>query len=406
MKNNVYFKTSLGLYINYFVQGIQAIILSQNIDYFSQKWSTDKAGVLGVIAIIGIGKVVILLFSGFLSDTLGRKPLVYVGMIGYVIFFGGLLVADSVFMASILAFTAGAATSFLDTATYPALLEIYPDKGSVASVIVKGFISVSGFLFPLLVGFLTKNSLWIGISIIIPLVIVIANIVFMLNKQFIDSSQKTNNSKAVQSVEMHFVKQPRYAVEGALLLVYGFVCMACFYSFQQVITLYGTQILKMDDLTSRMLLSLYTLGAFAAVISTSLIIGKFKIRDMAILVIYTFITAVSYILIYLIPSQPLVIVASFVIGFTAAGGVLQIGTSMISQFFPKHKGKNTALYSLFFSAATYVMPVLASHYIKNDFTKFMRVIMFFAIAGFILMVILSHFYKQVFGASAFSRKED
>ena len=406
MKNNTYFKTSLGLYINYFVQGIQAIILSQNIDFFAQKWSTDKAGVLGVIAIIGIGKVVILLFSGFLSDSLGRKPLVYVGMVGYVFFFGGLLVADSVLMASILAFIAGAATSFLDTATYPALLEIYPDKGSVASVVVKGFISVSGFLFPLLVGFLTKNSLWIGISIIIPLAIVIANIVFMLNKQFIGSSKQATPSKNTQSLTTHFAKQPRYAVEGALLLIYAFVCMACFYSFQQVITLYGTQILKMDDFTARLLLSLYTLGAFVAVISTSIIIGKFKIRDMAILVIYTFITAVSYILIYTIPSQPLVIVASFVIGFTAAGGVLQIGTSLISQFFPKHKGKNTALYSLFFSAATYVMPLLASQYIKSDFTMFMRVIMIFAIVGFILMVVLSYFYKQVFGASAFSRKED
>ncbi|WP_198401176.1 MFS transporter [Erysipelothrix larvae] len=277
MKNNQYFKTSLGLYMNYFVQGMQAIIISQNASFFADKWGTDSAGVLGVIAIIGIGKVIILLFSGFLSDYFGRKPLVYIGMAGYLFFFGGLLVANSVTMASIVAFSAGAATSFLDAATYPALMEIYPDKSSVASVIVKGFISVSGFIFPLFVGLLTKNNVWIGISILVPLVIVALNVIYMLNKRFPDSDLKEGNEKKVSKlIETHFANQPRYYVEGAILLVYAFVCMACFYSYQQVITLYGQQILMMDDFSSRLLLSLYTLGSFCAVISTSIIMAKFK----------------------------------------------------------------------------------------------------------------------------------
>lgn len=91
LTKNKYFGTSIGIYLNFFVHGMQAIIIAQNMTNFANMWGTNKAGVLGVISALGFGKFIFLTFAGKLSDKYGRKPFIYLGMFGYLIFFGGLI---------------------------------------------------------------------------------------------------------------------------------------------------------------------------------------------------------------------------------------------------------------------------------------------------------------------------
>lgn len=405
MKQNKYFWTSIGLYMNYFVQGIQAIIIAQNIALFAEKWGTNNAGVMGVIAATGIGKVLILLFSGILSDKFGRKPLIYIGMVGYIAFFGGLMFNTSLTLAYVIAFTAGAATSFLDGSTYPALMEIYPDNPSSASVVVKGFISTSGMLLPIFIGWLNGNNIWYGWSLVIPMIIVIINSICLLKAKFPDqelrelkASGAKVEEKEVKKVATKLVikEKPKYAVEGIILMLYAFCCMSTFYLFQQVATLYGVEVLGMTEISARALLTYYTAGSFIAVLLSSIIMSK-GIRDMAILVIYGAVSSLSLVIMYLFPSQVTMTIGAFAIGFTVAGGVLQTGNAMLSQFFPEGKGRNTSAYNVFMSLATYVMPTVASYLMKTDFTKVMLLDTGVAICGFVLMIILSFRYKKVFG---------
>lgn len=81
-----------------------------------------------------------LLISGILSDKFGRKPFVQLGIATYFIFFVGILFSKNVFVAYILGILAGMANSFLDTGTYPGLMEIYPNAKVTSNVILKAFI--------------------------------------------------------------------------------------------------------------------------------------------------------------------------------------------------------------------------------------------------------------------------
>lgn len=418
MTNNKYLISSLGLYMNYFCHGIQSIIISQNINTLAALWGTDTAGVMSVIAFTGIGKVVVLCFSGPLSDRVGRRPLIVLGSIGYICFFGGLLLSTSVAMAKLIAFTAGAATSLFDGAVNPALFEIYPKNKSIASLTMKGFIATSGVIWPLLIGFLDNNGYWFGISIMIPLIIMAVNLVFLFFAKLPDSDLQKETGlsarEAIKKLEVQqaqetaaghkFNKQPKLQLEGGLLMLYAFFCMATFYLFQQVIKLYGSEILGMSAIASGALMSYYTIGSFLAVLLTSIILSR-GIRDMTILIAYPLISALAAFSIYFFPSEVLLRVCSFIIGFTAAGGTLQVGAALLSTLFPTGKGRNTSLYYVSMSVAAYVIPVVASSMMKADFTKIMLLDGFMGLGGFVVMLLLGFRYKGIFNESPFSLKK-
>lgn len=95
MKNK-YMPTALSLYMNYFIHGMGVIILAQNMAVLAERWGTNVGGVSMVISSLGIGRLIVLFFSGPLSDKLGRKPFVLLGQLIYILFFAGIILTKSV----------------------------------------------------------------------------------------------------------------------------------------------------------------------------------------------------------------------------------------------------------------------------------------------------------------------
>lgn len=96
MKNR-YFPTAVGLYFNYFVHGMGVILMSLNMPSLEQQWHTSAAGVSIVISSLGIGRLSVLLIAGMLSDRFGRRPFIILGTTCYLIFFIGILYAQTIF---------------------------------------------------------------------------------------------------------------------------------------------------------------------------------------------------------------------------------------------------------------------------------------------------------------------
>ncbi|MFR4987013.1 MAG: MFS transporter [Lachnospirales bacterium] len=114
-KFNIFYITVFCIYINYFIHGIGASILAQNTNSLQTLWNADNAAVLYVISALGIGRFIALPFSGFISDKLGRKLTIIIGMIFYILFFGLILVTPNSKVAFFVALLAGIANSFLDS---------------------------------------------------------------------------------------------------------------------------------------------------------------------------------------------------------------------------------------------------------------------------------------------------
>lgn len=298
MKNK-YLSTSLGLYMNYFVHGMALIIIAQNIDFLSQKWHTDLAGAAGVVSSFGIGKLLAVFISGKLSDKFGRKLSVILGVFFYIVFLGGILLSPNTIIAYAFGISAGIANSFLDTGTYPALMEAYPKKAASANIVVKAFVQAGQFLLPFMIAFILANNLWYGWSFIVLIAILLINLLYTLTRTFppMTVGKPLDFEKEIVEEKKAF----HFSIDEICLILFGFVAQTLLYIMSQWIAKYGSEVIHMTDNASRLLVSYASVGAILCVCVT-FILGNRGVKTLHILITYVTMTMLVSFTLFCIPN--------------------------------------------------------------------------------------------------------
>lgn len=395
MKNK-YLPTAIGLYINYIIHGMGVIIISQNQKALMGQWNTDLMGIAKVISMLGIGRLIAILISGRLSDKFGRKPFIYLGIVTYSLYFFGILYSQSVTMAMVFAVIAGISNSFLDSGTYPALMESFPKKAGTANVLIKAFVQIGQFTLPIMLKIINTNNLWFGWSFVIPVIVFILNGLFLLKRPFPDQDVKESPQSEIQAVK--FKSQPKIAIEGVCFIIYGFISQATFYLISQFIGVYGEQVAHMTTDNANLLISYYSTGSLICVAVTAALATK--VRPIYLVTLYTFVSFVTIAIMWLFPSPTIMMVGAGLVGFFAAGGVMQLGLTVMGEMFPAGKGTITGIFYTFGSIASFLIPIVAAAIAKTN----VRGIMFFdtiiAGIGFLLAVIIFIRYRKTVDLSA------
>ncbi|WP_010631497.1 MFS transporter [Sporolactobacillus vineae] len=393
MKNK-YFPTVLGLYINYFVHGMGVIILAQNMDALAKQWNTNVGGVAIVISALGIGRLLVLFVSGILSDKFGRKPFVFLGLTTYICFFVGILISPNIAVAYLFGILAGVANSFLDCGTYPALMEAYPESASTANIMLKAFISGGQFLLPLIISLFVAANIWFGWSFLIAAIILAANAIFLFRRPFPPMRQKSqNDGGASQAATIHFVEKPKFWIEGVCFCLYGYISQATFYLVSQWLTKYGSSVAGMSDTSSRALMSYYAIGSIICVFVTAVLVKRF--HTLFFLVGYTFISMIALLTLVLFPDPAVCVAFSFVIGYSAAGGVMQLALVLMAEVFPKGKGTITGTFYTLGSIASFTIPLITGSLSNTSIASIMVFDTWIAAAGFVLALIIAYRYHKV-----------
>ncbi|MDP1335067.1 MFS transporter, partial [Klebsiella pneumoniae] len=77
-------------------------------------------------------------------------------------------------------FMAGLANSFLDSGTYPSLMESFPHSACRANVLIKAFVSAGQFLLPFIISLLIWAYLWFGWSLVIAASLFVLSGIYLL----------------------------------------------------------------------------------------------------------------------------------------------------------------------------------------------------------------------------------
>lgn len=346
-----YLPSALILYMNYFIHGIGCSILSQQVvkEMLAAQWGVnDVMTVTAVAAALGLGRLISLPFAGPLSDKLGRRISVLIGVASYVIFFVGIAFSPNIQIAYIAAVLGGIANSFLDTATYPAVTEIIHKYTGIATMGIKFFISVAQLLMPFFLGLAAGTQMS---YLSLPLAAGVAIAVLGILAIFAPLPAASESGKSESFLQN--LKNANFSVESIALILIGFTSTATFQLWLNCAQTFGKEIAGIPSNQVSMMQTYYSAGTMVALVVTSLLITKFK--QVRFLVIYPAISVVMLGLVYVIKTPMICCVGAFVIGYAAAGGVLQMATATVNDLFPKIKGTITSLVMIASSLCNYTI---------------------------------------------------
>ncbi|MDF7671109.1 MFS transporter [Orbaceae bacterium ESL0721] len=322
------------IYANYIMQSIALIIIMQFSTDLSKQLNTDIIGIGYVASGIGIGKILLMFVGGILSDKFGRKPFIYIGMLCYITFFLGILQCTNIHQAFFLAMIVGAGNSFLDTGSMPTLTECFPHSAGSASILIKAFISFGSLILPFIVTFIDGNQIWYGWAMISFSLFLLINGILLAPKKFpAKNSVMTSDGGEVD----YFISKPKFGFEGVLLLLMGFTTTATFAVILQWLPEIAHQGVGMAQDPSKQLISYYSIASILSVFFTSYIVKKL-LQPVYCIVILPLLSALFLLLFFLFLTPTMCVIAAIGIGFTAAGGVLQLTLVVMQQLFPKRKG--------------------------------------------------------------------
>lgn len=382
---------AIGIYIAYFLHGASVIALAQNMTALAEKFATDSAGIAYLISGIGLGRLVTILFFGALSDKFGRRSMILLGIVLYVLFFLGIPYSPNLTVAFILAFCVGAANSAIDTGGYPAMIECFPKSSSSAVILLKAMVSFGQMLYPMCVSFLMVSGLWYGYAFIVPGVILIVLSLFIIKCRFPGTGSAGTASADVPQMK----STPSMLVEGLVAVVFGVACFSTFYVVAVRMPRYAAAFGGMTESESLTTISYYSIGSLVCVLAFAYLL-KSKVRAVWAMVLNGLIACGASAMLYLWPSPLVCAAGAFLIGFSAAGGILQLGVAVLAEFFPNSKAKVTSVYMMMGGLANFVIP-LATGWLSQISIRYVILLDFgLAVVTLLTALLLFRRYYAVF----------
>ncbi|EAD9076672.1 MFS transporter [Listeria monocytogenes] len=386
-----FYPTAIALYFTYFIHGIGVSILGQYKQDFAGVWGADKLSdgtfdvsmVIAVIAALGLGRLLTLPISGPFSDKFGRKPSALIGVALYAVYFIGLAFAPNTYIAYAFAFVGGAANSFLDTAVTPSVLEIFTKNGAIANMFTKFSISIGQFVLPFAIGMVAAANMSFRTLFVITMVLIVIDGLIIAFMPFPPMNNNVGGEKA-KPEKMKF-NATSWAIIGI-----GFTCTSTFQLWlncnQELGKLYG-----MADPSK--IQSFYSLGTMCAILITAVLVKKF-ILPVRILILYPAIATLMLLIIYIVQTPTICLIGGFVIGYAAAGGVLQLAVSTANEFFPTNKGKITSIVMISSSLANYIVLNVASYITKAGGIEGPKYVLLFNVAITVIGILLAIFVNM------------
>lgn len=400
-KKNPYKLTIVSLYVNYILQGMATIIITQNMLPLMKQLNTNMRGISLVVSSIGVGRIISLFIAGRLSDKKGRKFVVWLGMLSYIVFFGGLVMSKSLVTGILVTLFAGFANAFLDTGTYPTLIEAYPESHALLSVLNKFFISVGQFILPLLVSFFTFKGISYRYSFLICLLILCLNSIYMVFSKYPTKERIREADKSLDKITM--LEKPKFHVEGIAAIVFGFTSVSTFNIALMWLPEFGEKVSLMAHNSSLKLISIYSVGSIISVFLTASLVKKI-IKPLTMIVICPFLTIVSLLLLILNPTPTICRVVSFLIGVFASGGIWQLALSIFLEMFPESKGITTGYYTLATSFSVMLIPIITGYLnTYNHYSVFLFNIVITTI-GLVATIVINYRYKKIFNLKKRNKK--
>ena len=279
------------------------------------------------------------------------------------------------YIGYVLAVISGMANSFLDTSITPSCMEIFKEKGTIANIFTKLSISIAQFLLPFAISFVAVRELPFNTIFLATAVLIIVDGIFLAFLPF-PPFERVVKVKGEKKARMHFTPS------AIILVCLGFTTSTTFMLWmncnQELGRLYG-----LADPSK--IQSFYSVGIVLALFASAALLKR-NVRPALILVVYPCVSLVTLVAIYLIRAPFMCLAGGFLLGFFAAGGVLQLVTAVANEMFPKNRGVITSIVMI---ASNYIGVSIAGVLTRVGGTEGPRLVLVFNMAVTLVGIVLA-----------------
>lgn len=314
-----------------FLEGGLNTIITAIMVLLAAHFSEDKAAISMLIAAKGAGTVLTLYISGLLSDKYGRRNVIFIGALLFIIFVGGMMITDNYTVALVLSFIGGLAHGMMDAPGLTIMFDVYKDKAGPFLSLIQVFFGGGGMFTSFVASILISNG--ISYKVLFGFYLVVAVLLGILI--LISKYPPIEVPEAGKEFINMFEKQPRVMREGLLLgfLIFVYSC----YSFV-FYTWVGTYMTNIKGFTEA--------GGVQALLACQIgsVLGSFFFayvlrftHPTTIMSINAFIGAAFLILIFMVQNSFLLLALTLLSGFFL-GVYFSLAISMGGELFPDKAG--------------------------------------------------------------------
>ena len=384
-----YLPMTVALFISFFGHGMGGMIISQNRSILELQW--NNPAIFGTImSMIGWGRLATFFIAGKLSDVWGRKLFIILGSVVYIVGLIGMSFSTTLFSASFYALMFGVANSFLDVGIYPALIEAFPQVSKKINTALVIFLRIAQLILPILMLALFSGT-GLGINFRISFWMIAAiftlNLILVIPAKFPDKELIIKIDKKERS-NLRLL----FTIEGFAFIIYGFISMATFMIIQQFSNRFGEAVLNMSPDMANFIPTFFATGSIIGVLSSIAAQNRYKAVD--VMVALTSISVIATLLVRFYPTIPTLIIGTALIGFAAAGGVMQMGLTLMTEVIPIGKGLISGIYLSMGSFASIYIPRIVTTIEQNNHLNVMLFNAILAVTGLICAIIINIRYKH------------
>lgn len=378
----VYVPTAILVYISYFVLGFSLFAQAQYKEALGAQWGTTTAGVASAIAWMMVGRLIGTPFGGIVADRVSRRIGAIIGGIILGLSFIMLIGVYGALLGTLACVVAGIGNGFLDPAAYPVLSEIFKEKGHIANLFLKMAILIAQFILPFIIKWTGGAGAHGGYrGVYWGFVIVIAICVVLLF--FTPFPRNESKKQATREGERAEKKKLSLGRDGILIVLLGATTLTTFTLWgntnQELGKAYG---LADPSITQ----SWYAIGAVLAVLLSAAVLTK--VRVTFIIVIYPLISAITLLATIFIHTPWIVPIAGFIIGWTGAGGVLQLVTSTATTMFPQARGVMTSAVMISSAVGCFIIQQIAAPWVSTQPRIVLAINVVVTLIGVVMAVIV------------------
>lgn len=188
-------------------------------------------------------------------------------------------------------------------------------------------------------------------------------------------------------------QKANFWIDGICFIIIGYTTTATLYLVSIWLPKLSMSTANMSESAADQTISYYAIGTLASVILTSILVESWIVRSISCLFTPS-LSAIMLFALYLYPSSLLCMAGGFILGFTAAGGVLQLALTTMSEFYPK--GKVLGIFFTSSSLATFSIPIITGIILETSIANIILFDGFIAVLGTILALVIIVRYHKIF----------